>query len=89
MRAWHTILGNIRGVVHHHGNIIKLFDTLPLKSDDVGRVSFVHVAFQDIVVLLSFCKIILIGLSSMLKNRVDFYATKGIRHHIVTPFDVC
>jgi len=45
-RTWHTITGNIA----------KHFDTLPLVSDDVGRVSFVQVAYQDIVVLLSFAK---------------------------------
>ena len=70
------------------GNIAKQFDTLPLMSDDVGRGSFFRVAFQDIVVLLSFCKIIPVNLSSMLKNRGNFYATKGICHHIVTPFDL-
>ena len=77
-RTWHTI----------KGIITEQFDTLPLMSDDVGKVSFVQVPFQDIVVLLSFCKIITVNLNSMLKNRVNFYATKGIHHHIVTPFDV-
>jgi len=77
-RTWHTITGNIT----------RQFDTLPLMSGDVGRLSFVQVAFQDIVVLLSFCKTILVNLSSMLKNRGNFYATKGICHRIVTPFDV-
>ena len=74
-RTWHTITGNIA----------KQFDTLPLMSDDAGRGSFFQVAFQDIVVLLSFCKIIPVNLSSMLKNRGNFHATKGICHHIVTP----
>ena len=76
--TWHTITGNIT----------KQFDTLPRINDDVGRVSFVQVAFQDTVVLLSFCKIIPVNLSSMLKNRGNLYATEGICHHIVTPFDV-
>ena len=58
------------------------------KDVDLGRVSFVQVAIQDIVVLLRFCKIIPVNLSSMLKNRGNFHATKGICHHIVTPFNI-
>ena len=65
-------------------NVTKQFDTPPLLSNDVDRVGSLQVTFQDIVVLLSFCKINPVKLSSIFINRFNFYATMSVRHHIVT-----